>query len=172
MKTLTETQITEAGFSEDQFNHIKALCAHLDCDPDDLRERDYDHYGLPVYSMGSRDFAIGDDDEATKAAVAYIRDSAWAFKASFICSECNLPSELEEAIEAWQSRECESCNEAIVSMIESHCGMEGSHSFSESAIRADGRGHFLSPYDGEENEESVPDTEELEGGTFYIYRLN
>lgn len=34
------------------------------------------------------------------------------------------------------------------------------------AIRADGRGHFMSSYDGEENEEIV------EGETFYIYRIN
>jgi hypothetical protein len=36
----------------------------------------------------------------------------------------------------------------------------------EDAISADGRGHFLSSYDGDENEETV------NGQTFYIYRTN
>jgi hypothetical protein len=36
--------------------------------------------------------------------------------------------------------------------------------FIEDAIRADGRGHFLSRYNGEENEETVG------GVTYYIYR--
>lgn len=49
--------------------------------------------------------------------------------------------------------------------------MEGPHSFSESAIAADGRGHFLSSYDGEENEVSA---EDIDGNpvTFYLYRTN
>ena len=34
--------------------------------------------------------------------------------------------------------------------------------FIEDAISSDGRGHFLSPYDGEENEE----------GDYFIYRIN
>lgn len=38
--------------------------------------------------------------------------------------------------------------------------------FIQAAISADGRGHFMSSYDGEENEVTVNDQ------TFYIYRLN
>jgi hypothetical protein len=61
---------------------IEALAKYLECEPDDLREKKYDHYGL-----------------------------------------------------------------------------EG---FVEEAVSADGRGHFLSSYDGEENEQDG----------FYIYRIN
>jgi len=39
-------------------------------------------------------------------------------------------------------------------------------SFVDAAISADGRGHFMSSYDGNENEE------EVNGTTFYIYRIN
>jgi hypothetical protein len=38
--------------------------------------------------------------------------------------------------------------------------------FVEDAIRYDGYGHFLSPYDGEENEI------EVDGATYYVYRTN
>jgi hypothetical protein len=39
-------------------------------------------------------------------------------------------------------------------------------SFKDDCIHSDGRGHILSGYDGEENEQTV------DGETFYIYRVN
>ena len=58
---------------------------------------------------------------------------------------------------------CESNNDVIYNTIQKTCGID---EFVSSAISADGRGHFMSSYDGCENEETV------EGQTFYIYRLN
>ena len=72
----------------------------------------------------------------------------------------DLPECLAEALEAMQSQKCEGANDAILALIEkTDGGLEG---FVEDAISADGRGHFLSSYDGEENEE----------GDFFIYRIN
>lgn len=141
-------------------NAIEALADFLGCDPDDLTKESHDHYGLEVFSLGKREYAIGTDEEAQSACEENIKDSAWAFRSSFICEFCNLPSELEEALEAMQSKKCESANDAILDLIrKADGGLEG---FTECAISADGRGHFLSPYDGEENEEAG----------FYIYRIN
>lgn len=139
---------------------IEALAKYLECELDDLHEAKHDHYGLEVFSLGSKKYAVGTDEEADVACLEYIKDSAWAFRSSFICEYCNLPSELAEALEAMQSKKCESANESILALIEkTEGGIEG---FTEEAISADGRGHFLSGYDGDENEQDG----------FYIYRIN
>jgi hypothetical protein len=63
-------------------------------------------------------------------------------------------------LEAIQSKKCEGANNAILSIIEKTDG--GIDGFVEEAISADGRGHFLSSYDGDENEKDG----------FFIYRIN
>jgi hypothetical protein len=164
MKTNTTIEdITSAGHDEEDAPKVLALCQHLDCTPDDLSKERHDYYGLDVFSYGQSEYAIGTDEEADSAAYQNIHDNAWAFNASFILSECDLPRELEEAIQAMQEKQCESANDAIVAMIEK-CSVF--QDFVNAAVSADGRGHFLSSYDGEENEETV------DGTTFYIYRTN
>jgi len=138
---------------------IKALATFIGCEIEELNQTKWGHYGLDSFELGSKEYAIGMDSEADAACAEYIRDSVWAFRAEFIVSECGLPYQLAEPIQAWQEKECESANDGIASLIEKTCGMD---SFVESAISADGRGHFLSSYDGEENEE----------GDFFIYRVN
>ncbi len=68
---------------------------------------------------------------------------------------------------------CESNNDVIYNTIEKTCGID---EFVKAAISADGRGHFMSSYDGEENEETITGIFNEETGdnstTFYIYRLN
>jgi len=157
--TLTDEQITDAGHDSDMIPQVRALCAFLDCHPDELSKERHDHYGMPVFSYGRAEYAIASDSEADSAAFDYVKGSAWAFNASFILSECELPDELDEAIKAMQEKQCEGANDAILAMIEKCTTLE---SFVQSAISADGRGHFLSSYDGEENEE----------GEFFIYRTN
>lgn len=136
-----------------------ALAKYLDCGSDELTEETYDHYGLTRFSLGNQEYAIGTDSEADEAAQEYVKDTVWAFNASFILSECDLPQELEDAIKAFQSDKCESANDALLALVEKCSSLED---FTQSAISADGRGHFLSPYDGNEDE----------AGDFYVYRLN
>lgn len=145
--------------------HLQALAQFLSISPDDISELYYDHYGLPHFSADGGEYTVGTDQEADEAAAESIRSSLWAFKASFILCECGLPLELEEAIQSMQEQQCESCNDAIEALVEKCC-KNGVTEFTESAISADGRGRFLSSYDGEENEETV------EGTAFYIYRTN
>lgn len=180
MKTrVTAAQITEAGHDVEYALHIMALCSFLDCEPGDLTLEAYDHYGLARYSYGRQEYAIGTDQQAQAAARDYIRDSVWAFNASFICSHCGIP-ELEEAIQTFQEQKCEDANDALLALVEKW----GLEEFCEEAISSDGRGHFLSQYDGEENEETVTTAEAeqsewfyqasngSESVTLYIYRLN
>jgi hypothetical protein len=139
---------------------IKALANYLECKTDDLSEETYSHYGLKVFSNGREQYAVGTDSEADEACLEYIKDTAWAFRSSFICSYCNLPQELAEALETMQSKKCEGANDAILALIENTDS--GIHRFVEEAISADGRGHFLSGYDGKE----------IELNGFYAYRIN
>lgn len=98
------------------------------------------------------------DEEADEKAKEYILDSVWAFNPSFLAGETDIDREVFEAIQA--NNRCESNNEAILRLIEDE------DSFVESAIRADGRGHFITSYDGEEHEQKVGNI------TFFIYRMN
>lgn len=158
MKTKTEISIetiTAAGHDADSADQVLALCDFLDCEPDDLKQESHDHYGLTVYSQGSQEYAIGTDSESDAAAQKNIEDSAWAFNASFLSSFCDLTEKVFEALQEG----CEDSNDAVVSLIEKSGGIED---FAQQAISADGRGHFLGGYDGEEKEQDE----------FYIYRTN
>lgn len=162
MKTI-ETTATEETETPTYEPAIMALAQHLDCDPADISEESYDHYGLTLFSAEGNEYAVGTDEEADSACSGNIKDALWAFNASFILSECDLPHELEDAIKAFQEDKCEGANDAILALVEKCATLE---SFVQAAISADGRGHFLSSYDGNENEETV------NGETFYIYRTN
>jgi hypothetical protein len=137
---------------------IKCIAKIEDCRPLDVEELSYDHYGLRIFKANGSEYAIGTDSEADDACKANIKDSVWAFNPSFIVSECSLPYGTEDAIRALQDK-CEGANEPILAMVKGTCGLD---SFVESAISADGRGHFLASYDRAESEENG----------YYIYRIN
>jgi len=104
------------------------------------------------------DYLVLTDDEADERTKEYILDSVWAFNPWFLASETGIDQEVFEAIQA--NDRCERNNDAILRLIEDE------DSFVKSAISADGRGHFMSSYDGYEHEENV------NGVTYYIYRMN
>ena len=116
---------------------------------------------LPVeedYTDIDDDYLVCTDEEADEAAKEYIKESVWAFNADFIINHSKLPYEAIEMVEGFQSAKCEDANETILALIDDF------DDFVSDAISADGRGRFLSFYDGEENEETV------NGETYYIYR--
>jgi hypothetical protein len=141
---------------------IQALCQVIECEPDDLHEERYDHYGLKIFSFHGLEYAIGTDEESQEAASECIKQSLWAFNASFIIdhSKVGYTPELEKSLKEMQGKLCESANELVGALI------QDMDEFIEEAISADGRGLFLSSYDG--NEEEI----KLNGEYFYAYRLN
>ncbi len=127
---------------------------------DEVTEYDEDNY--------NNDYLVLTDDETNEKAGEYIKESLWAFNADFICSQIGLPYEAQKMVSVFCQNECESANDTILALVENSAdGLEG---FIASAIQADGRGHFMSPYDGKENEVTV--TVDGEKHTFYIYRMN
>jgi len=101
------------------------------------------------------------DEEADRAARYYIEDSLWAFKPEFIEAQTGIDGIAE--LLALAADKCERLNPVVRALIDGTCGLE---EFAKSAMQADGRGHFVSHYDGEEAEEMV------DGVYFYIYRTN
>jgi len=117
---------------------IWALAEHYNQHPMDIECTGYTY---EVDGMGIR---VLTDEEADEQAREYILDTCWAFNASFLCShmETDVPQDM---IEAYQEK-CEGANEGILGMI------KDKDEFVEDAIHWDGRGHFMSSYDGEEIE--------------------
>ncbi len=123
-------------------------------------ERNYDG----SFSCGSWEYDVLTDEEADEAARADILDSLWAFRPEFILSHMHDhgPTSIREdeaickALRIMQEELCESATPIIRALI------ADLDEFVSDAIWADGRGHFISRYDGDE----------IELGEFYAYRQN
>lgn len=128
-----------------------------------LEEMDFfdgfkDGYDDNIFISGNQEYMVLTDDEADEKAAEYIKDSLWAFNPSFIIEHSKLPYEAEEMIRGFQEAKCEDANETIEALI------DDIDEFIDAAVGADGRGHFLNTYDGEENS--------VVGSDYFIYRLN
>ena len=102
------------------------------------------------------EYSVYTDEEAGQVALDYIKDTLWAFNADFLASYTGLHKAVFEAL----SEGYEDSNEAIMALINNAGDIE---EFVQECIDADGRGHFLSPYDGEE---------QVLMGDYYAYRTN
>lgn len=128
-----------------------ALAAHLEIDVDEITEG----HDETMMEVGTQEYLVLDDDEADTAAHHQISDLLWAFNAAFLSGETGI----DESVFSLLAEKCEDANDAVRSIVDGSCGID---SFVESAVSADGRGHFLSGYDGEERP----------AGEFYIYQTN
>ena len=141
---------------------IKALAEFLEVSEDEITESEYGDES--TFSYDGAEYLVLDEEGADAKAREEIERSLWAFNADFIIQHCkNYDSmnnwEYQSAVESLrraQESECENLNGLVVALVDD---ME---EFEEDAIMADGRGHFISRYDGEEYE--------MNG--FYIYRVD
>lgn len=140
-----------------EIDRAALLAAHLEIDTDDVSEG----YGDELDAGGLGTFLVLSDDEAGAAVFDYVRESVWAFNADFLAKQTDVPAEMFEAVQ----EQCEGANDAILPLIErTEDGLAG---FVAAAVEADGRGHFLAGYDGEEIELVA------EPGVYvYAYRVN
>lgn len=99
------------------------------------------------------------DEEANERCTEHIKETLWAFNASFLAGETGIDEEVFTRL----AEGYESSNPAFEAIINANGGMD---SFVEAAIGADGRGHFLAGYDHNENKVTY------NGTTYYIYRVN
>ena len=134
---------------------ILALANFLGCKAEDLKQG----YDNNAFEYVDEEYLVLNEDEADEKAADYIKNSLWAFNTDFIFRHSVIKQPSEAAVKAFakmQSELCESANELVEAMI------VNIERFIEDAIAADGRGHFISWYDGNENEENG----------YLIYRTN
>lgn len=109
---------------------------------------DYHRFGLPVIEIDDGYYAIAfNDEEADSAVHDCISENLWAFNEIFLAEQTGI--DLKVFVAFSTSNLCESANEAIKCLVEQTCGID---TLVEAVIDADGRGHFLALYDGEEIE--------------------
>ena len=138
---------------------IAALIAHLD---DGTEADDISLHGDNRFEIGQREYLILTDAEATDQANENIAESLWAFRQSFLIGFMPDGCEaMEPLLSTFAEKEYEGANEAFRALIEAGAGLDR---FKVAATEADGRGHFLSSYDGEENEN--------DDASLFIYRTN
>jgi hypothetical protein len=104
-----------------------------------------DYYKLSTVEIDGEEWALGNDTEVDKAVKSYIEETLWAFNKTFLADHTGLPVEVFAALQV----DCENSNDAIYTLIEKCGDMD---SLVSDAVSSDGRGHFLSPYDGREKE--------------------
>jgi hypothetical protein len=109
------------------------------------------------FDYGRSTYQVLTDKEADKAAGEQIEELLWAFNAQFLSYETELPIDVFQALQD----KCEGANDIFRKLIDTTCGVD---QIVNQAIAADGRGHFLSSYDGEENEQRAGDE------WFFIYK--
>jgi hypothetical protein len=111
--------------------------------PESLELMEYHHYGvLPMVKVDNGDeWALATDALADRAAYIAIKDSIWAFKFEWLQNYVSLSEDRILALQA----ESENGNDALWAAI------RNKRQFVEDAINSDGRGNFLSSYDGREH---------------------
>lgn len=139
-----------------------ALAQYLHLGTDPKNAKSIKQLSDCVWEYGNQEFMVGTDEEADEHAKEYILDTVWAFNADFIIEHSSALDfdEASEKVVKAIAEQYESGNEAMKKLI------DDLDEFVEDAISADGRGHFLAGYDGEENVETVNGTD------YYIYRIN
>ena len=135
-------------------NKIKALADFLG-EPVENLINNGDNY---VQVVDGFEYLVLTEKEADGVAAAYIADSLWAFNAEFILEVCELINtpEIARSLRDMLKDACEGANEFVLALVGGTCGL---NRFVQAAILADGRGHFISSYDGEEGEQ----------GEYFIY---
>ena len=129
-------------------DRIKALAEYLGESVENLRNNG-DNYFQVVDGM---EYLVLTDGEANEKAQEYIEEPLWAFDAGFILETCgrDSSSNIIRSLRNMQEDSCEGCNDFIRALVDGTCGID---EFVDQAIIADGRGNFLSSYDGEEGEQ-------------------
>lgn len=146
-----ETQESFNSLDDDLKEAVKELLKYENEELKDITEVREENDGVYL-DFGYKSYLIMTEAEAQERAEDYIKESLWAFNTDFIQSHCN--GDISDKVIKAIQEQYEDGNEAILSLI------EDINEFIEDAISADGRGHFLSSYDGQETE--------LKNGFVYI----
>jgi hypothetical protein len=127
--------------------NIEALKKHTNCEYSDIKKE-----GKTTYYIGDQEYLVLNDKEAQTKCEEDIKQSVWAFNSSFLSFHTDINEDIIKSVR----EHCESSNDMLLNSI------KDIEKFINEAITSDGRGHFISYYDGYEHEEN----------DLFIYRLN
>jgi len=150
-------------FELDTNTRIKILSEYLEEDIEDFEVCDYDAQIIEFYNS---EYLVLTDIEADNRASDVIRDSLFSFHDWFLHGHVKDPNveveHIRKVLELYE--DANPILEALIGDIEH---------FVEDAVMSDGRGHFLSGYDGDEEEieYACPDCGNKKHYV-YIYRVN
>ncbi len=130
-----------------------ALARFLEIDVDDVSETDYGTFD----AGGLGEYRVLTDGEGDEAVAEYIEESLWAFNPDFLSAYIAGGAVDADALQRLIGDSCEGANPALRALVGDRF-----EEVVEDAIGADGRGHFLAQYDGDE----------CESGDFFLYRVN
>lgn len=147
---------------------LQAVKQFLNLSEEEAENLQVSSYDENIIEYYSEEYEVLTDDEADEEAKNSIENSLWAFNADFIIRHCKNYDEMDsyeynaaiESLKEAQANQCENLNGLVFALI------DNISEFIADAICEDGRGHFVSYYDGCENEE------EVNGTWYYIYRQN
>ena len=131
-------------------NKVNAVAEFMDLN--DIGKANITHQDGHYYTFGNQEYMVLTDAEAQDKVTESIKETVWAFTPDFLASHSGIDREVFERLQD----SCETANDAIFKLIKNFDDLV------EDAVCTDGRGHFLSGYDGNENEQ----------GDFYLYRIN
>lgn len=108
------------------------------------------NYNNNLFEYYNQEYLVLTDEEANEEVKKEIKNTLWAFNSDFIIdhSRIEYSDSICETLNKIQGELCEGCQEFIEALIEDF------DDFCDDAISSDGRGHFLSYYDGNENEQN------------------
>ena len=157
-RLIMQTQTIKNNVDIDQVEaeKVRALQSHLGLTEDEVSEITLEDCFL--YHVNGNEYKVLTDNEADDEVREYIEQSVWAFNPSFLSAHAK--DGIDEDVFKVLSEKCEGSNEAVKSLIK-----DFDH-FVDDAVLSDGRGHFLSSYDGYEHEVNI------KGNYYYIYRTN
>jgi len=127
--------------------NIEALKKHTDCEYSEITKE-----GKTTYFIGNQEYLVLTDEEAQKRCEEDIKQSIWAFNSSFLSFHTGINEDIIKSVQ----EHYEGSNDMLLNSI------KDIEKFINEAIASDGRGHFISYYDGHEHEEN----------DLFIYRLN
>ena len=127
--------------------NIEALKKHTNCEYSDITKE-----GKTTYFIGNQEYLVLNNKESQTRCEEDIKQSIWAFNSSFLSFHTGINEDIIKSVQ----EHCESSNDMLLNSI------KDIEKFINEAIASDGKGHFISYYDGYEHEEN----------NLFIYRLN
>ena len=157
-----------ADFNEITQAKVVGFTEHLDIEAEDINDVSISDDEC-TFEIHGGEYLVCTDEEADEKSKEEITQLLWAFNTDFIAG--HVPKHINASmIDACKGR-YEDSNDDILELIKAGTGID---KFVEEAIAADGRGHNLDTYSGDEEEIRVDcrgsSTTTSCGFDFYIYR--